>query len=54
VLEGKEVHDMVDVLDEIVEDDFQIKAVDALAVVLWAGALILAMFSPGQKLLGCC
>ena len=30
---------MVDVFDEIVEDDFQIKAVDAMAVVLWAGTL---------------
>ncbi len=39
VLAGKEVHDMVDVFDEIVEDDFQIKAVDAMAVVLWAGTL---------------
>ncbi|ELR19104.1 ADPribosylglycohydrolase superfamily protein [Acanthamoeba castellanii str. Neff] len=38
VLAGKEVHDMVDVFDEIVEDDFQIKAVDAMAVVLWAVA----------------
>lgn len=33
---GKAIDDS-GVLDEVSEDEFQIKAVDAMAVVLWAG-----------------